>query len=510
MTPREQAIAIYDNAIAGCSGSVEDTQALQRHLATTDLFFLLVYILGRKDVNRDWLFDRCREIELAPNGYLDLWAREHYKSTLITFGLSIKDILADPEITIGIFSYSRPIAKAFLRQIKIEFETNELLRSLFPEIIWENPHRESPKWSEDDGLIVKRKSNPKESTVEAWGLVDSQPTSKHYKLMIYDDAVTQESVGTPEMIAKVTERWEGSRNLTSEGGVTRYIGTRWHHADTYREILDRGAAVERRYAVTKEGTADGEPWLWTRRRVAEKYSEMGRRTFAAQMLQDPTAGGARDFDADWLRYYDPRDSAQGMNVYLVADPANAKKKVSDYSAFVVIGLATDNNMYVLDIVRDRLSLTERGDCLFALHRRWRPMRVGYERYGMQADIEYFHDRMRLENYRFEVIELAGTLSKADRIRRLIPICEAGRFWLPHYLEKMDYEGKMVELIRQFVDHEYLAFPVAAHDDVFDAMSRIMDPDIGPLVWPRPALPEPERDRYARRKPAKRGYSSWAA
>ena len=32
-------------------------------------------------------------------------------------------------------------------------------------------------WSLDGGLVVKRKSNPKEATVEAWGLVDSQPTS---------------------------------------------------------------------------------------------------------------------------------------------------------------------------------------------------------------------------------------------------------------------------------------------------------------------------------------------
>jgi len=35
---------------------------------------------------------------------------------------------------------------------------------------WQNPQKESPKWSEDDGLIVKRKGNPRESTREAWGL----------------------------------------------------------------------------------------------------------------------------------------------------------------------------------------------------------------------------------------------------------------------------------------------------------------------------------------------------
>jgi hypothetical protein len=34
-----------------------------------------------------------------------------------------------------------------------------------------------------------------------------------------------------------------------------------------------------------------------------------------------------------------------------------------------------------DLLRDRLNLKERGDALFALHRRWRPRRVGYEQYG---------------------------------------------------------------------------------------------------------------------------------
>ena len=34
----------------------------------------------------------------------------------------------------------------------------------------------------------------------------------------------------------------------------------------------------------------------------------------------------------------------------------------------------------------RLSLTERADALFRLHRRWRPRGVGYERYGMLSDI----------------------------------------------------------------------------------------------------------------------------
>jgi phage terminase large subunit-like protein len=505
-SPRLRAIAAYRNAI---HGAVEKgpgfVDRIKRRLAQIDLFFLLAYVLGRKDVNHDWVFARCREVQAAPNGYLDLWAREHFKSSIITFGLTIQDILNDPEITVGIFSYSRPIAKAFLRQIKREFEGNEMLRGLFPDICWENPHRDAPKWSEDDGIIVKRKGNPKESTVEAWGLVDAQPTSKHFRLMVYDDVVTKESVTNPEMIAKVTTAWETSRNLTAEGGATRYIGTRWHHADTYREILARGAAIERRHPATIDGTGEGEPVLFTRERIAEKRRDMGPYTFGSQLLLDPTFDRGQAFLDEWLRNYEAGGDYSRMNKYLLVDPANSKKKTSDYTAMAVIGLGEDENYYLLDAVRDRLSLTERGDKLFALHKKWRPTRVGYERYGVQADVEYFKERMREQNYRFEIVELGGPLAKNDRIRRLIPIFEAGRFYLPYVLNRINYEGERVDLVKAFVEEEYRAFPVAQHDDLFDVISRIADPEMQ-VAWPRPGRREPE-DRYAaRRWRRQRGYS----
>lgn len=310
------------------------------------------------------------------------------------------------------------------------------------------------------------------------------------------------------MIEKVTNAWATSRNLTTEGGATRYIGTRWHFNDTYRQILERGAAIERRHPVTIDGTVDGEPVLWTRERVAEKRREQGPYVFSSQMLLDPAADRTQGFREEWIRYYEGGGDFSRMNKYLLVDPANAKKKDSDYTAMVVIGLADDENYYLLDAIRDRLSLSERGDALFRLHRRWRPKGVGYEAYGMQADIAYHQERMARENYRFEITKLGGTLAKTDRIRRLIPIFEGGRFHLPETLVKEDYEGKRRDLIVSFITEEYMPFPVGLHDDFFDALARICDPDLN-IIWPKPAIPAD--DRYARaRKRATRQYSHMAA
>lgn len=473
-------------------------QAPLRRLLSTDLYALIWFGLGRKDIEHPWLFDRCREVEAAPDGFLDLWAREHYKSTIITLAKTIQDILANPEITVGIFSHTRPIAKGFLRQIKRELEFNQRLKILFPDVLWDNPEKEAPTWSEDSGIVVKRKSNPKESTVEAWGLVDGQPTAKHFQLMVYDDLVTQESVTSPEMMEKVTRSFELSLNLGTITGKKRMIGTYYHFNDTYHIIQERGTFTPRIYPGSADGTDTGKPVFWSQEVFNNKRRDMGPHTFGCQILLDPVADKTQGFREDWLRFY-TRENGQGMNKYIVVDPASAKKKSSDYTAMLVIGLAPDQNYYVLDMIRDRLQLTERADALFALHRRWRPLGVGYERYGMMADLEHIKFCMEQWNYRFGITELGGPMPKPDRIKRLVPIFEQGRLWLPEECKKRDYEGVLRELVGEFIDQEYRAFPVGLHDDMLDCMARITDEDLH-ASWP---IVEEPHERYAASRAPKR-------
>lgn len=458
------------------------TDADTRAMLLGDLYFLLIVGLGRTDAIHPFIYARCREVQREPNGRLDLWAREHYKSTIITVAQTIQEILRDPEITVGIFSHSRPVAKSFLRQIKREFEGNRMLQALFPHIL--PPVKgERRTWAEDDGLIVRRKTNPKEATVEAWGLVDGQPIGRHFRLLIYDDVVTPESVTTPEMIRKTTDAWRVSLNLGARGGAIRMIGTRYHAADTYADILRQGSVVPRIYPATVDGTAEGEPVFLDRATLADKRRDMGPFIYACQMLQDPLADKAQGFANEWFRKL-PGDApdASGMNRYILVDPASEKKKCNDYTTMWAVGLNSDRNYYVLDGVHDRLNLAERTRALFELHRKWTPPVVGYEKYGMQADIEHIQGEMERENYRFPIVELGGNMPKPDRIRRMVPVFEQGRVYFPNRLLKMSVENTVYDLTDDFYRQEYISFPVSSHDDMLDCLSRIVDPSLG-AVFP---------------------------
>ena len=90
---------------------------------------------------------------------------------------------------------------------------------------------------------------------------------------------------------------------------------------------------------------------------------------------------------------------------------------------------------------------------------------------------------------------------------MIPIFESGRFYLPYSLWRVNLEGRREDLVTIFVEQEYKPFPVAVHDDMFDAISRICDAELM-TAWPQPQEHK-VRDRYALpRHQRRRQLSQW--
>lgn len=515
--------ATYNQALKVYAAVIDDPSILQdekdhviSNLCKTDRYFLLTQVLNREDAYHPWIYERCREVEAQPDGHLDLWARGHYKSTIITFAGSFQEIIKDPEITIGIFSHTRPIAKSFLDQIKQECELNPQLHYYWPDIFWENSRREAPSWSLDNGIVINRTANPKEKTVEAWGLVDGQPTSKHFKLRIYNDVVTEESVTGPEMILKTTLRWELSQNLAElekdEGRPARqwHEGTRYHFSDTYGQIEARKALIPRIYPATEDGSIDGKPILLTEDAWKKKKSDSSKRTIACQQLLNPLAGSEQDFKLEWIRLYEIRPKT--LNIAILCDPASSKKKGTSNTAMAVIGIDAARNKYTLDGACHKMSLSERWLMLKGLRAKWlrqpgiQQVSVFYEKYGHQTDVEHFEEMMKLEKGQSFHIEIVSWTkdhvdAKDDRIRRLIPDHQNWRWFYPYegertvkqmecqdaglgYLlakpiKRVNEDGNIYNLVQYMIDNEYMFFPATTKKDLLDAMSRFYDAEMNP-------------------------------
>lgn len=516
-----------------------------RWLCRNDRYYLLVRMLGRADALHPWIYARCREVEAEPDDYLDLWAREHYKSTVITFAGVIQEIIRDPEITIGIFSHTRAVALKFWQQLKLELESNTRLHTAFPEVFYANPKKESPRWSDEKGLCVKRKSNPKEGTLEAWGLVDGQPTGAHFRLRIYDDVVTRESVSTPDQIAKTTSAWELSDNLGMQGGRRWHIGTRYHFGDTYGVILERRALKVRLHPATDTGQPDGNPVLLSPEEWEKKKITQGPATIACQMLQNPIAGQQAMFNILDIQRYEIRPTT--LNVYITVDPARSMKKGSANTAIAVIGIDSGRNKYLLDGINHRCDLKGRWEAVRNMRRKWigeqgvQMVQVGYESYGAQADLDYFKERMEVESEAFPITELTwprdSEVSKDDRVQRLGPDLRSKKFYLPalmmsagklHWwgldesqssrivlephtghsrrqrdviaaqqpyrvckaISKVDSDNNLYDLSRHAIE-QIMFYPFAPLKDLIDAISRIYDMDARPPVLIDQSELEPE-------------------
>jgi len=88
------------------------------------------------------------------------------------------------------------------------------------------------------------------------------------------------------------------------------------------------------------------------------------------------------------------------------------------------------------------------------------------------------------------------MTKNDRIKGLIPGFEQGKTFLPRELWYKDVEGKNRDLIKEFLEEEYMHFPNCSFKDMLDCLARITDPDLG-VVYPtkRPVRAEEAQETW---------------
>jgi len=479
----------------------ESMYELMRKHAIDDYFFLIYFVLDI-NINHPFLIQRCYDVQEKHTGTLDLWAREHYKSTILTHALCIWKWIHDPEKRIVIFSHTRGLAKGHLRRVKQILELNRDLKHTFPEIFYKKPKTEAFKWSENDGIYIKRKGVYKDASLEAWGLVDGQPTGSHFTDRIYDDIIEVKSVSTSAQKEKLLEAFRLSDNLGATNiiedteSVDNIVGTRYDFTDPYVEIIKEGGYEVRIFPaeVDEKGNykLGGKPVMMTRETLDKKCQKQGHYIYHAQMLQYPLTGQDRRFNVEWLQYYDDLEKLPHMNYHIIVDPARRKGEKNDYTVMWVIGVDNRRVRFAMDCVRDKLELHEKWEKLRDLVQHWGVNDVGYES-NANDDAEYMRYKMSEEGVFFNIIDIHESGNKPERIRKLLDPFMKRRIAIPRILLYNTIKGEMVDLIKKFIK-EYLDFPAITNDDLMDSLQKTFNIKM-PIVYPTTSAKKSERDEF---------------
>lgn len=396
----------------------------------------------------------CDSVVKGGNKQLHLWPRGHFKSSVITIGYSINQVIKNPNIRILIANVTSQNAKAFLREIKGHFERNQVFRLYFGDHV-----SKDDKWTETEIISNKRTLNLKEPTIMVAG-VGQALTGMHFDLIIGDDLVNYDTVNTGEQIAKTNRWWADAMSLLEPGGQVILIGTRYHFADLYGRIIET-MADEYKPQVHSAFLDDGTP-LFPSRFTPEVLNglrkEQGSWRFSLQYLNSPIDDETAKFKKANFKYYKEQDiEDRKLYTTMTVDRAYSLNKTADFTGITVRSVDVDNNWYIRHARRYKANEGEIIKTIFDLRDYFRVDLVGIEQKAFKDTLKpVLEEEMRRRNSFFSVVELVGRMSKIARIEGLVPRFESGSVFMQE--DQLDLED------------ELLRFPVAQHDDLADSLA----------------------------------------
>lgn len=400
---------------------------------------------------------------------LALMPRGTFKTSVITIAFAIQNTLHDPNIRILLDSEVFGKSKAFLAEIKGQYETNEELREVFKAIHGCYPDEGKKKdmlWSDSQLNLACRNKPRKEPTFSCAG-VDVTKNGMHYDLALCDDLHSEQNITNKEQIDKVKDHWRLIYSLLDPGRPLILIGTRWHFDDLYQMILDEHREsfnIIIRKAIKDDGTALF-PQRLDLKTLASIRQKQGAAHFSRQYQNEPIDDETAAFkhkDMHRKKWEEVKDLP--MNWTLAIDPSY-EGEYSDYAAFVLMGMDYQRNLYVRHITRQKMTYSGIINETFKLYSLYYPKQVVIETIGAQKSIMYeFVNEQKRRGTWLPLQEVKQrTISKEERIKALAPFYEFGHIYHVSECPQLDE-----------LEYELLRFPSAKHDDVADAAATCLE------------------------------------
>ena len=397
--------------------------------------------------------DFIQGIESSPEKYTCLLIpRGHFKTTLGSVAYTIWRLLRDPNLSILIVHGKRDVSVSMLREIKTAFETNELVRELWPDIVWSNPSADAGVWLQDK-IQLKRSRNDKQPSVVA-ASVDATVVGMHFDFIIHDDIVTDKTVTTDEQ-RQNTRRYRRESEALQRTDDCKVLntGTRWHEDDAHAELLDpRGPyapvdGVPQVRSLVLRATADeevakwmgcevGEPIFKSRyssQRLARLRQSMLDYAYSCQYENDPRPELLRIFDRSDIEWFTPLENGAPptrgrYRVFSALDPNRSERESADFCVLLTAAVDEDGHIWALDMQRGHPSGPEIVDWVRNCVERWSPEFVAVETQNFQLQLCKWLQEDQLKtgiHYKILEVERSRATRKYERICAMQPLVQAG-------------------------------------------------------------------------------------
>ncbi len=455
-----------------------------KRLARTDRYFLARGVLGYRDVNPYTHGPMCRFLEdRTHNRRMGLAPRGHLKSTLWTVTDGIGIALENPdEARILLLNEIEENSVGFLTEIKGHWESGELLRELFPELVPPRVSGAGSRWSQTKACL-QRKSNYKEWTYTAIGL-GGAVTSRHYTHIKGDDMIGLDARESPAAMKSAITYAKTLEPLLvdMDTDFIDFIGTRWSLRDLYHEMLsvylpdmlywsredieevpplDLAMLREAGFGwagrnkpplsdeevIAKVGTLQP---IFPRKFSLKRLNQLATiepELYYAQYKNSPIAAGIRDFDATKLRWFDfdevgsivyrddkgavRRWSREQLDIVMTVDPNGGQLTSPDFPAIMVTAQSPRDQVFVLETQARRMQPDAFVDSIYSMWERWHPRVLGIEKAGQQTTAFYFKKKAKeLGVYINQVDVKPGGRVKEVKIRKAVqPLVNQGKLFV---------------------------------------------------------------------------------
>lgn len=411
--------------------------------------------------------------------------RRHAKSTAITGAYVLASVLFRSKNYVIIISDTITQATQFLNDIKDQLYNNDKLRALFKlkqgDFIKDTEEDIIVEFQDGHQFRISAKGSEQKMRGLKWN-------NKRPDLIVGDDLENDEIVMNKERRDKF-KRWFNAAVIPamSSKGVIRIVGTILHEDSWLNNLMPKHYAKDtvftplKTYSTNKRASwrsvkykAHNEDFtsiLWPQNytkeillNIRQMQVEQGTPDlYSQEWLNEPIDEALAFFKRGDFMTMTQEDKKKRTNVYIAADLAISKEETADYSVFVVAGMDENRNIFIQNVIRERLDGREIVDTILSLQEVYKPDVFGIEEMQVSKSIgPFLYEEMHATNIYPNIVLLKH--KGKDKIARARAVQARMR---AHGI-KFD---KNAPWYIEFED-ELCKFPRSKHDDQVDAFAYL--------------------------------------